>query len=163
MRVRSPCGRQSSLVALYERPGLRQFLAELSSFADVFLFTAAVPSYAKSIVSCIDPRRRIFREVLYGDSTKATIWQKNAKDLSCLGVDLRRTVLVDNNPFSFLLQPSNGVPCLPYHGDPADDQLLGVILPMLRSLDELPDIRPVLSSRFQLHSWFRSKGLQVAG
>jgi hypothetical protein len=34
-----------------------------------------------------------------------------------------------------------------------------VILPLLRSLAEAQDIRPVLRSRFQMAQWFRSKGL----
>jgi hypothetical protein len=34
-----------------------------------------------------------------------------------------------------------------------------VILPLLRSLSEVPDIRPVLHSRFQMSQWFSSKGL----
>ena len=42
------------------------------------------------------------------------------KDLSCLGADLARTVLVDNNPFSFAAQPQNGIPALPFLGDPQD-------------------------------------------
>ena len=45
----------------------------------------------------------------------------HVKDLSRLGRDLRRTVIVDNNPFSFLLQPENGVPCVPFFGHQADD------------------------------------------
>ena len=45
----------------------------------------------------------------------------HVKDLSRLGRDLRRTVIIDNNPFSFLLQPENGVPCVPFFGHQADD------------------------------------------
>jgi RNA polymerase II subunit A small phosphatase-like protein len=29
---------------------------------------------------------------------------------------MSRTVLVDNNPFSFLLQPHNGIPVVPFTG-----------------------------------------------
>lgn len=46
------------------------------------------------------------------------------KDLSCLSKDLCRVVLVDNNPFSFLLQPLNGIPCIPFStGQPYDNQV----------------------------------------
>lgn len=46
------------------------------------------------------------------------------KDLSCLSKDLSRVVIVDNNPFSFLLQPLNGIPCVPFSaGLPYDDQV----------------------------------------
>lgn len=49
------------------------------------------------------------------------------KDLTCLSKDLCRVVLVDNNPFSFLLQPQNGIPCIPFStGQPRDDQVVNV-------------------------------------
>ena len=47
---------------------------------------------------------------------------------------MRRTVLVDNNPFSFLLQPHNGVPVASFTGDPDDLQLEHNLLPLLKSL-----------------------------
>lgn len=52
-------------------------------------------------------------------------YREHVKDLSCLSKDLCRTVIVDNNPFSFLLQPMNGIPCIPFSaGQPHDDQVL---------------------------------------
>ena len=46
------------------------------------------------------------------------------KDLSGLSKDLRRIVIVDNNPFSFLLQPLNGIPCISFSaGQPRDSQV----------------------------------------
>ncbi|KAJ6865280.1 FCP1-like domain [Populus alba x Populus x berolinensis] len=41
-------------------------------------------------------------------------YRELVKDLSCLSKDLSRVVIVDNNPFSFLLQPLNGIPCVPF-------------------------------------------------
>ncbi len=35
-------------------------------------------------------------------------------------------MLVDNSPFSFLLQPSNGLPVRPFVGHPSDTELLTV-------------------------------------
>lgn len=76
-----------------------------------------------------------------------------------LGRDVRRVVLVDNCLFSFLAQPRNGLPCLPFHGAAEDGQLLGVILPLLRSLSEVGgDIRPLLDSMFRVRHWLASKG-----
>lgn len=39
-----------------------------------------------------------------------------------LGRDPRRTVIIDNNPFSFLVQPVNGIPCVPFTGDNSKDR-----------------------------------------
>jgi carboxy-terminal domain RNA polymerase II polypeptide A small phosphatase len=43
------------------------------------------------------------------------------KDLSCLTSDFSRIVIVDNNPFSFLLQPLNGIPCVPFSATQGGD------------------------------------------
>lgn len=46
--------------------------------------------------------------------------QDYVKDLRRVGRCLSRTVLVDNDPFSGLLQPCNVVPARPFYGDPHD-------------------------------------------
>ena len=51
-------------------------------------------------------------------------YREHVKDLSCLSKNPCRVVLVDNNPFSFLLQPLNGIPCVPFTaGQPHDTQV----------------------------------------
>lgn len=46
------------------------------------------------------------------------------KDLLSTSKNMSRTVIVDNNPFSFLLQPSNGIPCIAFSaGQPNDTQV----------------------------------------
>lgn len=51
-------------------------------------------------------------------------FREHVKDLSCISNDLSRVVIVDNNPFSFLLQPLNGIPCVPFSaGQIYDDQV----------------------------------------
>ncbi len=68
-------------------------------------------------------------------------------------------VLVDNSPWSFVRQPNNGVPCVPYRGSATDTALLGVILPLLEALSHAPDVRPLLRRRFGMPGWFRGKGV----
>lgn len=53
------------------------------------------------------------------------------QDLPRLGCDLSRTVLLDDSPFSFLMQPSNGLPIRPFSGEASDNDLLAV-----RGVDE---------------------------
>jgi len=51
-------------------------------------------------------------------------YREHVKDLSCLSKDFGRMVIVDNNPFSFILQPLNGIPCVPFSaGQHSDDQV----------------------------------------
>ena len=48
-----------------------------------------------------------------------------AKDLSIIGRDLSKVILVDNSPFSYLYQIANGVPILPYYNG-QDQELLSL-------------------------------------
>uniref|UniRef100_A0A0E0L3L2 Mitochondrial import inner membrane translocase subunit TIM50 n=1 Tax=Oryza punctata TaxID=4537 RepID=A0A0E0L3L2_ORYPU len=109
-------------VTVFERPGLHEFLQRTSEFADLILFTAGLEGYAKPLVDRIDAHNR-FCHRLYRPSTVTTEYREHVKDLSCLSKDFHRIVIVDNNPYSFLLQPLNGIPCLTFSaGQPVDDQ-----------------------------------------
>ncbi|PHU18198.1 hypothetical protein BC332_13893 [Capsicum chinense] len=146
-------------VTVFERPGLHEFLKRLSEFADLVLFTAGLEGYARPVVDKIDVEN-LFSRRLYRPSTISTEFREHVKDLSCISEDLCRIVIVDNNPFSFLLQPLNGIPCIPFSpGQPHDDQLLEVILPLLKHLSEQKDVRPVLRERFQMPEWFQKHGI----
>jgi RNA polymerase II subunit A small phosphatase-like protein len=150
-------------VTVFERPGLREFLEQLSEFADLVLFTAGLEGYARPLVDRIDVENRFYRR-LYRPSTSSTEYREHVKDLSCLSKDLCRTVIVDNNPFSFLLQPMNGIPCIPFSaGQPRDDQLLEVLLPLLRYLSQQNDVRPFLYEKFHMPEWFQKHGIPFPG
>lgn len=66
-----------------------------------------------------------------------------------LPCDERRVVLVDNNPLSFLPNPSNGILVSSFYDDPKDDTLEAV-MELLHELDESDDVRPILDDRFGL-------------
>uniref|UniRef100_A0A5B7B170 FCP1 homology domain-containing protein n=1 Tax=Davidia involucrata TaxID=16924 RepID=A0A5B7B170_DAVIN len=150
-------------VTVFERPGLQEFLKQLSDFADLVLFTAGLEGYARPLVDRIDVENR-FSLRLYRPSTISTEYREHVKDLSCLSKDLCRTVIVDNNPFSFLLQPLNGIPCIPFSaGQPHDEQLLEVLLPLLKYLSQQKDVRPVLYERFYMPEWFKKHGIPSSG
>jgi TFIIF-interacting CTD phosphatase-like protein len=67
------------------------------------------------------------------------------KDLSMLGRDLSKTLIIDNLYESFISQPDNGILVKSWYDDMEDTELL-TLLPFLRGLveDEVPDIREVL-------------------
>ncbi|KAJ7949980.1 CTD small phosphatase-like protein [Quillaja saponaria] len=149
-------------VTVFERPGLEEFLKQTGEFANLVLFTAGLKGYARPLVDRIDVENR-FQLHLYRPSTVSTKYREHVKDLSCLAKDLCRVVIVDNNPFSFLLQPLNGIPCLPFSaGQPHDDQLLEVLLPLLKHLSLQKDIRPTLQERFHMPEWFQMHGIPIS-
>lgn len=148
-------------VTVFERPGLREFLEQISEFADLVLFTAGLEGYARPLVDKIDVDNR-FTYRLYRPATVSTEYREHVKDLLSISKDLCRIVLVDNNPFSFLLQPLNGIPCVPFSaGQPYDEQLLGVILPLLKRLSLQKDVRPLLYERFNMPEWFKHHGIPI--
>lgn len=152
-----------SYVTVFERPGLHEFLKQLSEFADLILFTAGLEGYARPLVDRIDAQN-LFSGRLYRPSTISTEYRDHVKDLSCISQDLHRVVIVDNNPFSFLLQPLNGIPCVPFTaGQPHDDQLLEVLLPLLKNLSLQKDVRPVLYEKFHMPEWFQKHGIPSPG
>ncbi|XP_021904222.1 CTD nuclear envelope phosphatase 1 homolog [Carica papaya] len=149
-------------VTVFERPGLQEFLQQLSEFADLVLFTAGLEGYARPLVDRIDAENRFILR-LYRPSTISTEYREHVKDISCLSKNLGRTVIVDNNPFSFLLQPLNGIPCVPFSaGQPHDTQLLDVLLPLLKHLSQQNDVRPVLYERFRMPEWFQKQGIPAS-
>lgn len=71
------------------------------------MFTAALKDYANWILNDIDPSKYVNNR-LYRDSCT---FRRGTylKDLSRIGKDLTKTVIVDNLPENFSMQPHNGI------------------------------------------------------
>ena len=67
----------------------------------------------------LDPTGAIFKKRFFRSSCKF-IHGHYLKDLSVLGKCLSRVCLVDNNPVSFIANPSNGIPVPSFYDDPKD-------------------------------------------
>lgn len=63
--------------------------------------------------------------------------------------DMARTVLVDNNPLSFICQPTNGILVASFYDDP-NDTALASVMQLIRHLDQAGDVRPILKDMFRL-------------
>jgi CTD small phosphatase-like protein 2 len=71
------------------------------------------------------------------------------KDLTVLGRDLAKTVLVDNSPHAFGYQVDNGVPIESWFDNPNDRELLKLER-FLRQLVGVADVRTACQRKFQL-------------
>ncbi|CAD7695026.1 unnamed protein product [Ostreobium quekettii] len=140
-------------VVSFLRPGLFEFLARVSRLANVYVYTAGDADYARPLIRVLDCEGRFFKGAFYREATVATSLHDHVKDLEMLGADLTSTVLVDNNPYSFLLQPDNGLLCESFFGEPEDTHLLDVVLPTLQLLARVSDVRPILRRRYNLAGW----------
>jgi len=133
----------AGIMRVHLRPGLRQFLKEISSFSDVYVMTTAARRYARPAIKVLDPESNIF---------KRTWWREilvNGKDLTQLKEDYdeNRTVLVDNMISNFESQPSNGILVKEFTTDPKDNHLQDV-LALLKYLVDEPDVRTVLAPMY---------------
>lgn len=147
--IRLPDGEQ---VRVHERPHLHEFLARVSEKYETHIFTAAMEVYAKPVLKMLDPHGKIFTHCWYRESCERDdnvgAYVKNLAH-AWGGDQLKRTVLVDNNPLSFLANPENGILVSNFYNDPKD-VTLPAVLDLLEELDGEADVRPVLDSRFGL-------------
>ena len=126
------------------RPYCFQFLEEMSRIFEIIIFTAALKDYADSILDILDPNKKLINYRLYRQHTSIS-GVTFCKDLSKIGRNLGRTLIVDNLADNFKLQPNNGIHIWTWIDDMKDTQLndLGIILKDLVSKQPL-DIRPII-------------------
>ncbi|XP_010453246.1 PREDICTED: CTD small phosphatase-like protein 2 isoform X2 [Camelina sativa] len=130
------------------RPHLQEFMERVSRLFEIVIFTASQSIYAEQLLNVIDPKRKFFRHRVYRDS--CVFFDGNyLKDLSVLGRDLSRVIIVDNSPQAFGFQVENGVPIESWFNDPSDKELLH-LLPFLESLIGVEDVRPMIAKKFNL-------------
>ena len=144
-RITLPDG---DIVHVNKRPHLETFLEHVTSRYETHVFTAAMEVYASPVLDKLDPTNTMFDKRWYRESC-AMADGAYIKDLGALNINPERTVLVDNNPISFLANPENGILVNSFYNDP-EDETLRAVLDLLDELDETDDVRPVLEARFGL-------------
>lgn len=104
-----------------KRPGVDQFLKEISKKFELVVFTAGIEPYAMLVLDALDPKGLISHR-LYRDSCRE-LEGRYVKDLAETGRDLRKSVIVDDNPNSYSLQQGNAIPIIPFEDDVNDREL----------------------------------------
>jgi len=136
-----------------KRPGVDGFLRDMCEMFEVVIFTASLSRYADPVIDFLTEgmwahgatksptgapsiRHRLYRE------SCLFLQGLYVKDLSRLGRDLEHTVIVDNSPASFLLQPDNGIPIRSWFDDPMDAELM-----------RLAESLRLLATSESVHAW----------
>lgn len=142
-------------ILVHQRPFLNEFLEAMGRHFEPVVFTAANEDYASAVLDLIDPLNHITAR-LYRDSTSECQGTNFVKDLSRLGRDLTRVVLVDNNLLSFIACPNNGLPILDFFTDMTDRELPAVLNTLLE-LSNVADVRPLLRRTYGLRTRLRQQ------
>nr|XP_043616313.1 carboxy-terminal domain RNA polymerase II polypeptide A small phosphatase 1-like [Erigeron canadensis] len=111
---------------ILKRPFVDEFLQYLSeNNFEIVVFTAATEIYASLVLDSLDPRGLIKHRLSRGSCTEVD--ESFTKDLSRLGRDLRKVVIVDDRPKSYSLNPKNAIPIKPFIDDLQDDELMNLM------------------------------------
>ncbi len=106
------------------RPGLNEFLDKLLELnCELILFTASTQSYADIIINEIESEKTYFHHKLYRHHT-ILINNEFVKDISKIGRDLKKVIIIDNSEVNFSLQKENGILIKSFFGDDEDDTSL---------------------------------------
>lgn len=134
----------------------------MSQYYEIVIFTAAMQDYADWVIDQIDPEGYI----------KYRLYRQHAlpcgsiyiKDLSRIGRDISKMIIVDNVPENFQLQPDNGIFITSWFDD-ANDTALNELTPILCEIvkKNVPDVRIALKTlRDQMIDQI-SKGVDING
>ena len=128
----------------FVRPYFFKFLNEMNDFYEIVTFTAGTKEYADNILNILDINNDLIKYRLYRQHT--TIMGCNVfKDLSKLGRDLNRIIIIDNLKDNFKLQPNNGLFIKTWTSDVNDNQFydLGRMLKDIVRVNA-NDVRPII-------------------
>ena len=128
----------------FVRPYLLHFLNEINKFYEIITFTAGTKEYADNILNLLDINNKLIKYRLYRQHT-TIIGCSIFKDLTKLGRDLNRIIIIDNLKDNFKLQPNNGLFIKTWTSDINDKQFYDLerILKDIVILD-VKDVRPLI-------------------
>ncbi|EAR88228.2 NLI interacting factor-like phosphatase (macronuclear) [Tetrahymena thermophila SB210] len=113
------------------RPYVQTFLHQISEFYEIVVFTAGMPDYANWVIDNFDTKGFI-KHRLYRQHT-LQIQNTFIKDLSRIGRDLSKVIIIDNLAENFQFQPDNGIFIRAWTDDPTDTAL-AELLPLLKEI-----------------------------
>ena len=102
------------------RPGLFSFLNAVKEYYELVSFTNESKEFSDMILKEIEKNKKYFDYNLYKEHT-SLYGNKYIKDISKLGRDIKKIIIIDDDPTNFILNPENGIQISPYLGDSTKD------------------------------------------
>ena len=98
------------------RPGIFSFLNAIKPIYELVSFSLESKEFSEVIINEIEKNRKYFDFNLYKEH--CTLYgNKLVKDISKLGRDLRRVIIVDDDENNFILNKENGIKIKPFLGE----------------------------------------------
>ena len=98
------------------RPGLLSFLNTLKPIYELISFTNESKEYSEQLLSEIESSRKYFDYNLYREHN-ILMGNKLVKDISKIGRDMKKIIIVDKLSDNIKSTPQNGILIKPYYGD----------------------------------------------
>ena len=136
------------------RMGTEKFIKILSTYCEICIFTASTKYYADTVINGLGNHNLIDYR-LYRQHTNINNGV-NIKDLSKLGRDLSKIIIIDNIEDNYQLQPNNGINISDFEGDENDNELEYLLKDLLEIvkvpgknvIDELHKVRKNMQKRY---------------
>ena len=98
------------------RPGLLSFLNTLKPIYELISFTNESKEYSDSLLQEIETNKKYFDYNLYKEHNTLKE-NKLVKDISKIGRDMKKIIIVDKSPDNIKSTPQNGILIKPYYGE----------------------------------------------
>ena len=112
----------SNKCILHFRPNLFSFLEDIKPFCELITFTSASKEYAEPIINEIELKNKYFDYNFFREHS-IICGNDFVKDISRIGRDMRKIIIIDNMEENFRLNKKNGIKIAPYYGDDNDNVL----------------------------------------
>ena len=104
------------------RPGLNEFLSEIKPYYEIIAFSNGNKKYTDLLINLIDKKKIFFDNKLYREHCNI-IDNDFVKDITKIGKDLTKIVIVDNLVQNYRLNKENGINIKSFYGE-INDQIL---------------------------------------
>ena len=142
------------------RPYAKYFLEKLNNlFFEIVIFSAGTKEYCDKVLDILDLNNNIIKYRLYRSHLSLRNINNDVKDLSLLGRDLSKVIMIDNFSENYKLQQDNGLPINSWTGDASDTSLRDLI-PIMNYIVEnnVEDVRHIVKKiKSQLNNFSKNE------